>query len=249
MANLIDLILNSFPASNDVGVPLNSALSFTLSGLNYDTTSLEEGLFLEGPDTDQFVGPGLAILNHPNGVSQGNIDDFLQSPGYSGIVLGEITVTGISGNTVVSFSPDLPLAALTNYVLNLTYVLELDGVTDVTGHVTVPFLTGSGSIEVLPSTASTSVLAQSSLSPLLDTSSLPFTITSVTPKDHSVQNPVSTREIVVEFSKNIDPLSVDSNAIAVETIPATDHPNIVIQANGELAKQVTVEGNKLKIKI
>lgn len=249
MAELLDLVIDTFPATDDVGVPLSSTLTITLSGLDYDSSSLIEGCFLEGPDTDQFVGPGLDLLIYPDNVSQGALDDFLRSPGYQGIAEADVTVSGIGGHTVISLKPTLPLTALTDYVLNLTYVLEADGDTPIEGHITIPFQSGSGSIEVVPSTTSTSILARTSLSPLLVTTSTPFKINAVTPKDHSVQNPITLEEIVVEFNKNINPLSVSSASIKVEALPVTDHPNISIQANGELAKQVTVEGNKLKIKI
>jgi len=248
MSDLLDLVIDTFPATDDVGVPLGSTVSITLSGTNYDESSLLEGFFLEGPDTDQYIGPGLAILNYPDNISQGDLDDFLRSPGYKGIVEGDITVSGVSGNTIISLKPTKPMTALTEYVINLTYVLEVDGSTLIDGHITVPFTTGSGSIEVVPSITSTSILSRVYTSPASDTTAIPLRVVSTTPEDHAIQIPVTYSEIIVEFNKALDP-TIDPDSIIIETTPVTDHPNLTIQSNGIIAKQVTVEGNKLKIKI
>src|SRR5688572_17380345 len=159
MSDLLDLVVDTFPGNNDVGVPLRSEITITLSGLDYDEESLEEGFFVEGPDTDQFIGPGLEMQAFPDSISQGDLDDFLASPGYQGIVQGTVTVSGVSGNTVVTFTPTRPLAPNTMYVANLTGILESDGETEIDGFVSMSFETGSGSIEAIPSTVSTSVLS------------------------------------------------------------------------------------------
>ena len=82
MANLLDIIQDTFPADADVGVPLLSQIT-VLFDREMDEVSLDESFFVEGPDTDQFVGPGLAFLEFPNNTSQGDINDFLKSPGRS----------------------------------------------------------------------------------------------------------------------------------------------------------------------
>jgi hypothetical protein len=246
MSALSDRVKDTFPANGDVGVPLLSNISVTLSGLDYNTTSLTDGLFVEGPDTDQFVGEGLACLLTPENVSQGNIDDFLQSPGYAGIAQGVTTVTGIAGDTHVIFDPTLPLAPLVEYRLNLTSVTTISGVA-VDGFVTFAFTAGSGSIQELPTEISTSPLAAAT--PETGTGAVgPFAVTTAAPLDHSVQNPTDMREIVIDFNKSIDPDSVAGNVI-VKTVPATDHPNAVTASLGDIAVSTEVLGNRLKIKI
>lgn len=248
MSDLSDRIKDTFPGNGDQGVPLQSNLTFTLSGLDYDEDSLKEGIFVEGPDTDQFVGPGQIDLVVPANVSQGDIDDFLQSPGYQGIVAGEVTVTGIAGDTVVTFDPTLPLAPLTEYTMNLTGVLDSSEV-DIDGFVTLSFITGTGSIEEVPADVSSSVLSAGvSESASIADSATPFQVKSITPSDLSVENPTDLSEIVVEFNKPIDPASVDGN-VSVTTVPATDHPNAPVNSQGDLAISTEVEGNKLRIKI
>lgn len=245
MAQLIDLITDTFPASNDTGVPLITTVKYVLQGTNYDEDSLVEGLFIEGPDTDQYTGPDFNLLAYPNNVSQGEIDDFLQSPGYQGLVGGTVTVSGVGGNTEVRFNATRPLAALTEYKMYLNSVLESDGITEVDGIVTVTFETGTGSIEEVPTTTSTSVLQQTTNS----SSSTSLEVSSVTPSDRSVENPIDLDEIVIEFNKEIDANSVDSDMISVTTKPATDHPYANVNYQGNLAKVIEVDGKKIIVKI
>lgn len=248
MSDLSDAILNFFPGSDDSGVPLRSSVTLTLSGLDYDADSISNGLFVEGPDTDQFIGPGLLEQIFPENISQGPRDDFLRSPGYQGIVEGTTTVSGMATVTEVTFTPTLPFAANTEYVVNLTGVTDSVGA-DIDGFVTWKFTSGSGSIEELPSTVSSSVLnaavTQNAAQGIIED----FAITKTTPEDLAVEQPRSTNEIVVEFNKDIDPASVSADDISVVTTPATDHPNATTKSRGDLAKTVEVDGNKLKIKI
>ena len=249
MSTLLDHIVDTFPANNDEGVPLKSEITITLSGLDYSTTSIQDGFFVEGPDTDQFVGPGQIELLFPDNISQGDLDDFLNSPGYKGIVAGEITVSGIAGNTVVTFSPDLPFAPLTEYIVNLTSV-QTATEDDIDGFITFTFVSGSGSIETVPSTVSTSILS-SSLSETSASVSDALRVLTTNPLDRSVENPKTLREISITFNKELSAASAANiaNQISVNTIPVSDHPNLTVNAIGELAKVVTVDGKKLVITI
>lgn len=250
MSDLLNRIKNTQPANGDIGVPLLSTLTVTLSGLDYDEDSLIEGFFVEGPDTDQYVGPGLQLLSYPDNVSQNtNLDDFLQSPGYRGIAIGDVTVTGIAGDTVVTFSPAYPLAALTDYVLNLHSVLASDGITDIDGFVSLSFQTGTGSIEEIPSTVSTSVLNTTASIPILDSNGTPLSIVKITPADHSIENSIDTRQIIIEFNKPIDPASVTDDTVSVVTSAISDHPSLNVTTQGELVKSMQVSGNLLIISI
>ena len=249
MSTLLDLIKDTFPANGDTNVPLASNITITLSGLNYDETSLVEGFFVEGPDTDQFIGPGFLELTSPDNISQGELDDFLQSAGYRGIVAGTVTVSGIAGDTVVTFNPTQPLAPLTQYVANIASILDaLEN--EIDGYASFSFTSGTGSIEEIPSTVSTSVLAaaiaESQAIGLTDL--IPLQVTGSTPADLSAEVNPSLNEIVVEFNKPIDPTSV-TDKVTVRTFPATDHPSAVTQSQGELVTSLEVEDNKLKIKL
>lgn len=251
MSILSDLVKDTFPANGNDSVPLLSNPTITLSGLDYDDDSLTEGMFVEGPDTDQFIGPGQIGLKSPQNISQGDIDDFFQSPGYQGIVQGEVTVSGIAGDTVVTFNPDLPFAASTEYRVNMTSILTGTTLSGLDGFVTFAFTTGTGSIEELPADISTSPLSAAVTEAAavgLSEAATSFEVTTASPVDHSVQNPVELREINIDFNKPINSASVAGN-VEVKTVPATDHPNASTRSLGDLAISTEVIGNRLKIKI
>ena len=251
MSKLLDQLIDTFPANGDVSVPLQSNIVITLSGLDYDEDSLIEGLFIEGPDTDQYIGPGLLELDYSSNVSADSTEDFLESPGYQGIVAGTTTVTGIDGNTKVTFDPTYPLAASTTYRANLTGVLNTLQA-DIDGFLTFGFTSGTGSIEEVPSTVSTSVLSTAiaeSQAELGSADLFPLRVSKTSPEDLSIEHdPSKTNEIVVEFNRPINPASVDGK-VSVRTIPATSHPNATTRSQGKIVTSVDVEGKKIKIKI
>lgn len=249
MSALLDAVVDTFPANNDTGIPLLSALTITLSGLDYDETSLIEGLFVEGPDTDQYVGPGLLELTSPDNVSQGDINDFLQSAGYKGLVSGTNVVSTSGGNTIITFTPTNPLAPLIEYTVNLHSVLETDGITSIDGFVSFKFTTGSGSIEEVPATTSTSVFSSTTLADIGLSTSIPLEIVKTTPADLSVKNSPLLKQIIVEFNKDIDANSFTADDITISTEPASDHPNLSTTSYETLGKTVTVSGNKIIIDI
>jgi len=256
MANLIDTIQDYFPPASGVSIPLSSQIWMQFSGL-MDEEELENNLFLEGPDTDQYIGPGLLELTSPINVSQGDLDDFLKSPGYRGIVDGTFafeTVTGV-GETVtgvgtkVTFSPSHPLAPTYQYVVHLMETLDAEGNT-VSGNFIWSFQTGTGSIQELPSSLSSSVLADLVEHGYVGLPSAEVLgIVSSNPADHSVNNPVDLDEIVITFDKALDPFSVTEDSVFVETLPVTDHPSATAVAQGEIITSLTVSGVELRIKL
>lgn len=248
MANLVDVIVDHFPPVSGVAIPLGSQITIEFD-VEMDPTSLEDNFFVEGPDTDQYVGEGLAYLHEPDNVSQGDLDDFLRSPGYQGIVPGEIEVDVVSGvGTTLTFTPTQPLYPLIEYRVNLSDPEDADGDT-VSGYVTWSFETGTGSIEELPTTISTSVLAVAPHVADYATSQGPLSVVKTTPADHAIEEPTTLEEIEVEFNKEIDPASVTDESVQVETVVATDHPEVAASAVGKVVKRLEVDGKTLKIKI
>jgi len=248
MSNLVDVIVDHFPPVDGTNIPLGSQITVTFNR-EMDTDRLQEDFFIEGPDTDQFVGPGQVELKFPQNISQGDLDDFLRSPGYTGIVEGSFEFETVSGvSTKLIFTPTRPLAATHDYKVYVSDTLDADG-NDITGMVYWEFQTGTGSIEELPSTISTSVLAATPQAQALATDLSALQVVKTTPSDHDIEQSVDLAEIVVEFNKEIDPASVDADSIIVQALPATDHPKADVSAAGDLAKSVEVDGNKLKIKI
>lgn len=243
MTILKDIIADYNPPYGSVGVSLNSTITIQFDRL-MDTDSLEREFFISGPDTDQFVGPGISEFNiYPDNISQG--DDFLTSPGYSGIVEGAFSFETVAGATKMTFTPSSPMAALTEYTAHLPEADDVNGTTYADGQITFTWTTGSGSIEALPSTSSTSVLTStvSSLS-VLDN----LDIVKTTPVANSVENEVTLSSIEIEFNKAISSAALSDN-VSVKTYPATDHPSLSITSYENLAIRTSVNGKKLTIEI
>jgi hypothetical protein len=251
MTILKDIIADYSPAAGSTAVPLSSSITIQFDRL-MDTSDLELEFFVAGPDTDQFIGPGIAEFNvYPNNVSQG--DDFLESPGYSGIVEGTFSFETVAGATKMTFTPSSPMAALTEYTAHLPEADDSNG-TSYEGHITFSWTTGSGSIEALPDTASTSVLTStiSSLSVLDDLEVIK--VRAITPSKtirslvDSVENPIDINRIEIELNKAIDVSSLSENVL-VETFSATDHPSASASAQGEIATRLSTDGKKILIDI
>jgi hypothetical protein len=257
MTALLDIIDDTFPANDDVGVPLLSTITI-LFDREMDEEDLNNNFFVEGPDTDQFIGPGLLMLEYPQNLSQGEVDDFLKSPGYRGIVQGTTTFTGIdlydsnvySGvspfRTKLIFTPTLPFTPLTEYTAYLSDSMDVSGVT-YTGIVTFSFVSGSGSVEEIPSTISSSVLRTTTNVPALATAG-EFRVTSTNPLSGSVQKSTDLNEITIDFNKPIDPNSVTEDSITIFSEPATDHPNATAVAYGDLTKDLTISGQRIIVR-
>lgn len=253
MATISDIIDDYAPANEDVSVSLLATIEI-LFDREMDEDFLEETLFITGPDTDQFVGPNLDLLEYPDNVSEG--DDFLESPGRTGIVQGAVTFANIDPTdadtetestpyrTKWIFTPTRALAALTEYTAHIPEAKDLDGTT-YEGYTTFSFTTGTGSIVALPSSGSTSVLGKSGSQ---DTSELE--ITKTTPADRAVQIDPETKTITIEFSTILDSDTVTTDKFIIKAEPATDHPNAAVSySEEELIKTLEITGNKVIISI
>jgi len=262
MPALSDIIDDTFPGSGDVGVPLQSAIT-VLFDRAMDHTELQLDFFIEGPDTDQFIGPGLLELTSPANISQGDLDNFLRSPGYAGLVQGVFTFKYISLTDVnvevdpnvtsyrskLVFTPDQPLHPSLIYTVNIAETKD-DAGAACTGHVSFNFESGTGSITELPSTISTSILS-SGATPSTATSQSTgvLKLISSTPADYSIDNASDLSEIVFTFDKELDSSTITDASVILEAKKVSDHPNIVSSAKGKLAKELVVSGKTLTIKI
>lgn len=114
------------------------------------------------------------------------------------------------------------------------------------GTVISAFTTGGGSIQEVPSDASTSPLGDPVVT-LPGTSD--FRVVKITPSDGSTnQSPDQYKRITVLFSDDVDPLTLDDSSIHVLAERVTDHPNITIASpDGEVAKTITSSGRYLYI--
>jgi len=147
------------------------------------------------------------------------------------------------------FTATQPLYPLVTYTVHLVETLDVLG-TSWPGYVGFTFESGSGSIEQLPSSISSSILS-SGLSPSAVTVSegTGLKVLSTTPVDFSINNSSDLSQIVINFDKDLDAATVTQDRIIVEASAASDHPNLVATAKGKLAKQLVVSGKTLTIKI
>ena len=265
MSVLSDIIDDTFPGSGNASVPLGSDI-FILFDRPMNQGELQINFFIEGPDTDQWIGPGLAELRDPANVSQGDLDNFLKSPGYRGIVQGDFTFKYIDPSdstmevdpnvvtnyrTKLIFSPKQALYPLTSYTINLTDTSDLatPAVTH-TGHYTISFETGSGSITELPSTISSSILSSGATPSTITSQALgALQLLSSTPKDYSIDNSSDLSEIVLTFNKDLDSSTITDESVVIEASAVCDHPSLAASAKGNIAKQLIVSGKTLTIKI
>ena len=249
MSDLLNRVISYEPIVSGVSVPLKSNIIITLSGLDYDEDSLLEGFFLEGPSADRIVGPGFLTLEYPEGIPYEDTRDILDTDfDYTQIVETTATITtGI--HTIITLEPTYPLNASSIFRANLTNILRNDGVTEVSGFVTWPFTTGTGSIEELPEDISSSVLATTVQASAGVVAAEPLKVIKTTPSNHAIQQLPSLEEIEIVFNKPLDATSVTSDRVVIQGIPATDHPNISISSSGTLYKAIEVDGTILKLKI
>jgi len=243
MSDLLNRLVSTAPGNGDAGVPLLTQIVVVLSGLDYDIQSLKDGFFLEGPDTDQFIGSGQIALQNRR-ISQGDMDSFFTQAGRAGIVKGSVEVTQ-GTDTTLSLTADLPFAPLIEYTASLTGVLAADAVTPVDGFITFSFTTGSGSIEEVPSEMSASVLSCSSLVPASPTDDLMLVSSSI--PNGAVELSPDTSEIVLVFNKPLDGATITDGAIDVFSESAFSHPNLHVSVAGVMVKTLSVNGNELTI--
>lgn len=109
---------------------------------------------------------------------------------------------------------------------------------------TFSFDTGTGSIQKVPETASTSVIG-STTSLTDDTEYLE--IVDVDPEDGATHMPLNTRTVSVKFSEDIDPTTVTQESVTVYSYPVSGRYDG--KEVKELVKKLTVNGDELIIEI
>ncbi len=259
MPRIIDVIADYKPANNEVDTPLNTTIEIVFDR-PMDEAVLAEEVFVEGPDTDQFVGPGFELLGYPANISQGG--DFLTSPGLKGIMQGVPSFQRVSlsdSNVIVNsppyrtkmiITPDHPLAPLTKYTVNVPDFIASGDIT-YSGYVTYSFTTGNGSITQMPTDVSTSIISTALENTLSDyfNSALPgsdFRVLKTIPADNAIQVVASgLNTITIEFNKPVDLTSLSDEDVTITTFVATGHPNAAAEALGNISKTLSVMGNKI----
>lgn len=108
---------------------------------------------------------------------------------------------------------------------------------------TFSFTTGTGSIESLPSTTSTSVLGTPTTS---STDTGTFEVEETTPSHRELKVSPNQRVIKVVFSADVDPTTINDRSVRVEAHPATGYdPNVT--DIGRINKFILVQGDTIYI--
>lgn len=114
------------------------------------------------------------------------------------------------------------------------------------GNVTYPFTTGTGSIQVLPTSTSTTVTGTPTSS---TTATTLFTVSSTSPDNRAtnLDDPIDQDfTITITFSDTVDASTITDDTISVETEPVNGDVD-TITFSGVLPKTLTVSDNELTI--
>lgn len=130
------------------------------------------------------------------------------------------------------------------FEVNDTFSAAVRKPTLFTGNTFWSFNTGSGSIQTLPDSTSTSIIGDIT-STLVPTTT--FIVNSITPADKATNQPIATNRIVIQFNNQVDPLTVIAEHIKVEGLPVNGDENLF--SPKELYKDITVSGNLIILDI
>tara|TARA_R110002020_G_scaffold268819_4_gene484145 strand:- start:22385 stop:23494 length:1110 start_codon:yes stop_codon:yes gene_type:complete len=98
------------------------------------------------------------------------------------------------------------------------------------------FATGSGNIQELPSTTSTSPIGTVGI-----TADTGLQVVSITPDIRATNVDTNTRVIKIEFNKNVDPTTVTDESVHIQALPVNGDNSIA--SSGEIMKILTVKDN------
>lgn len=113
-----------------------------------------------------------------------------------------------------------------------------------TGNTFWSFNTGSGSIETLPSSTSTSIIGDIG-STLVPTTRME--VVSFSPVDKATNLPLTTNKIIISFNNNIDLTTVTADSVRIMGFPVNGDENIF--SSREIHKNITVSGNRIILDI
>jgi hypothetical protein len=135
------------------------------------------------------------------------------------------------------------------YVLDDSYNVVVKHPTAFGGNLTWPFETGSGSIQTVPTTASTTLTGAPTTTTSTSTSST-FAVSSTVPADlyTNMTLPTADYDVVITFNGTVDAATVLASRVTVET-EAVNGDDANITHSGVLAKTLTVGTNTLTITI
>jgi len=132
------------------------------------------------------------------------------------------------------------------FALNDVYTVSLYAPEHLASSYTFSFTTGTGSIEAVPQTASTSIIGSSTA---LISDANAITVTSMVPADGATHQSFSDRQIVLTFSEALDASTVTDGSVTVMAYPVSGNFENSLSGGEpiELSKKLTVSGNTITI--
>lgn len=127
-----------------------------------------------------------------------------------------------------------------NFATDDTFSVVVKPATLFTDNTYWSFTTGTGSIQTLPESTSTSIIGDPA--PLIAEA---FGVTNIVPADRASNKPLTTKKITVTFNSNIDPATITSESVLLTGLPVNGDETALTPR--EIYKSITVNGNKLII--
>jgi hypothetical protein len=136
------------------------------------------------------------------------------------------------------------------FVLNDEYVFAVEPLTYLATSYSFSFTTGTGSIQSVPTSASTSIIGSITG---LTAEDAALTILSSDPPDRDFNLPLATRTVTITFSEDLNPATITQDTVTVEAHSASGAftgPSVTNTGQPvELFKKLTVAGAVLTIEI
>lgn len=134
-----------------------------------------------------------------------------------------------------------------NFMVDDEFRAEVRPPTYMSGSMTWSFTTGSGSIQTVPSSTSTSVIGDVGSTSI---STTPFTVTKTTPAHLASQVSIETDKIVVEFSDPVDPDTITQETVKISVHPARGvFTGNTVPDLGDIPKVLSLSSDQKKLTI
>jgi hypothetical protein len=131
-----------------------------------------------------------------------------------------------------------------SFVVNDTFAVVVKKPVLFTGNTYWSFTTGTGSIQAIPTTTSTSIIGDTA-STIVPTTL--FAVNKITPKDKATNLPITTSRIIIEFNSEVDPDTVTADSVTVQGLPVNGDENLFSPVG--IFKDITVSGTKIILDI
>lgn len=169
---------------------------------------------------------------------------------YSGLGPGSATTGRVTSRRFRRLEDDIQVRfSGSGFQLGDIYTISLETQEILASSFSFSFTAGTGSISEVPSTASTSIIGTTTALTSTETN---LTVSRMVPPNGSVNQPITSRTITIDFSENLDPTTILDNTVTVLSYPVSGDFVTSVSRGGqeiELSKKLTVATNQLTIEL